>query len=146
MTATRAGFVAILCLYAQAACVLHDEQTAEEENTSTTEWESTSQCNTGQMCFWDDNGFSDSFRALTSSLSNFNDINFGDKTTSVLNRAAVAWVLFDDAGFSDTRVCIKAGASVANFGNFGFNDKVSSARRRSDDTCPSGVRVFTGIN
>lgn len=129
-----------------ASDVASESEVDGEEQTDSATFESTSQCSGGEMCFWDDNGFADTFKALTSSRSNFNDINFGDKTSSVYNRSSVAWVLYDDAGFSDTAVCVMAGATVANLGNFGFNDKVSSALRRSVNSCPSGILPFFGAN
>ena len=126
-----------------SACIdekSEDLLTAEDESASANE------CGSGRICFWDDNGFSDTFKYRTVSLADFNNINFGDKATSVLNRMTVAWLLYDDAGYSDTCVCVMAGASVANLGNFGFNDKTSSAWKLAGNTCPSGVLAFDGVN
>lgn len=152
MRNVRMHFIGLAISVMQVGCAVDDdmEQDIEidgQEQIASVTLASTSQCNNGRICFWDDNGFSDTFKYRTVSLGNFSDINFGDKTTSVWNRMTVAWLLYDDAGYSDTRVCVKAGASVTNLGNFGFNDKTSSAKKLTGNTCPSGcLEVFSDVN
>lgn len=144
------NFIGLAISVMQVGCAVDDmERDIEidgQEQIASVTLASTSQCSSGRICFWDDSDFLDTFRSMTLSLANFNDINFGDKATSVWNRMTVAWLLYDDAGYSDTRVCVMAGASVANLGNFGFNDKTSSARKLAGNTCPSGVLFFDGVN
>ncbi len=105
-----------------------------------------SDCSSGEVCFWDDAGFTDTRKDRTTSLAHFSDIGFNDKTSATYNRMSVAWVLYDDTNYTDSAVCLKSGASVSNLGNYGFGDKTSSAKKRSDNTCPSGSKVFYGAN
>ena len=94
------------------------------------------ECHPGKFCLFDDTGYEDRRIALTASENNMNDINFGDKTSSVKNRSSVAWILYDDHDYSDTKVCVKPGASISNLADRGFGDKTSSAKRLSRTTCP----------
>lgn len=98
------------------------------------------QCQAGLLCAFDDAGYKDRRAALTKSVSDFNTINFGDKTSSVKNASKVAWVLYDDHGYSDTHYCIKPGHAASNLGSYGFNDKTSSAKRLSTSSC-SGYKT-----
>jgi len=93
------------------------------------------QCQSGLLCVFDDTNYQDRRAAMTSSVSDFNTINFGDKTSSVKNASGAAWVLYDDHGYSDTHFCIAPGHAASNLGSYGFNDKTSSAKRLSTSSC-----------
>jgi len=147
MKNVKSHLVAVTILLAMGACVSEaPEQPEEADSTSIETSASTSQCSLNVMCFWEDNGFAGTFKGLTASVSDFVAISFGDATTAVWNRTSVAWVLFQDDTFRGAMACVRPGASVANLGNFSFNDEISSAQRQSGDICPSGAIVFTGIN
>lgn len=83
--------------------------------------------------------------ALASSENDLKDVSFGDKTSSVMNRTSVAWVVYDDHDYRDRRFCLPPGVSVRDFGAdaYKFNDKASSARRMSSAACPSGTPAIT---
>jgi hypothetical protein len=147
MNKMKTYLVAVTVSLAMGACLSEaPEQIDEEDNTSVQISASTSQCHDAVMCFWRHNGFAGTFKGLTASQSNFEDIDLGDEVTSVWNRTTVAWVLYQHDTFRGDTACLHPGASVANLGNFNFNDEISSARRQTSDTCPSGAIVFSGMN
>lgn len=94
------------------------------------------ECHPGHLCVFDDDHYEDRRKMLDSAQDDFNDIGFGDKTSSVKNRDNVAWRLYDDSGYSDTSVCIPSGGERADLSNAGFGDKTSSARPLSTSYCP----------
>jgi Prokaryotic phospholipase A2/Peptidase inhibitor family I36 len=94
------------------------------------------ECPTGGLCLFDDTNYEDRRVRLTSSEDNFNDIDFGDKTSSVKNASGYAWVIFDDSGYRDRKYCIAAGDQVSSLGaTWDFNDKTSSAARLTTASC-----------
>ena len=97
------------------------------------------QCVAARLCLFDDKGYADRRIALTSSVSDMNDVDFGDKASSAKNYTHVAWMLYDDHGYSDTHHCLKSGYVWSDMG--GFSDKTSSAKRLGSDSCPSGSVV-----
>lgn len=101
-------------------------------------------CSSGRFCLFDDAGYEDRRISLSSSENNMNDINFGDKTTSVQNKTSVSWVVYDDDNYRDRAFCIKPGVSVRDFGSsaYKFSDKTSSAKKLSSAACPSGIAVI----
>lgn len=102
------------------------------------------ECTKARLCLFDDKSYEDRRITLSKSEDNMNDVDFGDKTSSVINRTGAAWVLYDDSGYGDRRFCIPPGVSVRDFGvdAYKFNDKVSSAKRMPDAKCPSGTPVI----
>lgn len=102
------------------------------------------ECPSGSFCLFDDTSFEDRRKALTSSEDDMNDIDFGDKTSSVMNRSARAWVIYDDHDYKDRAFCIPPKGSVKNLGTdtIKFGDKTSSAKKMSGASCPSGVPVL----
>lgn len=102
------------------------------------------ECPLGSFCLFDDTKFEDRRKALTSSEDDMNDIDFGDKTSSVMNRSGRAWVIYDDHDYKDRAFCIPPKGSVHNLGTdtVKFNDKTSSAKKMSGASCPSGVPVL----
>lgn len=98
-------------------------------------------CTKGRFCLFDDHGYADRRIALAKSEDDMNDIDFGDKTSSVINRTGVAWIVYDDHDFEDRAFCIPPGVSVRDFGidALKFNDKTSSAKRRTVAKCPKGI-------
>lgn len=93
-------------------------------------------CPSGRFCLFDDSSYGDRRKALSSSEDDMNDIGFGDKTSAVKNRTSVAWVIYDDHDYDDRRICLRAGAQVSRLSDYDFNDKTSSAKRLSSDSCP----------
>jgi hypothetical protein len=93
-------------------------------------------CPANRFCLFDDSGYKDRRIALSKSENDLNDINFGDKTSSVKNRQKVAWVIYDDHDYHDRSLCIPAGVNVSSLSSYGFNDKTSSAKRLSTARCP----------
>jgi len=150
MKNVKRHLVAVTILLAMGACASdapgQPDEDDQDDPTSIQASASTSQCQLNVMCFWRDNGFASTFKGLTSSVSNFENISFGDVTTSVWNRTNVAWVLYQHDTFRGAMACVRPGASVANLSNFSFNDEISSAQRQTGDFCPSGAIVFTGMN
>lgn len=76
--------------------------------------------------------------AVGSSESNlWWDRGFGDMASSVRNVSSVAYVLYDDTGYSDRRYCIRAGESISNLHNdaWNFGDKISSVKRLGSNSC-----------
>lgn len=67
----------------------------------------------------------------------------GDEASSVDNTTGVAWVLYDDAGYSDRQYCIKPGQRIGNLHNakWKFGDKISSVKRLGTSSC-SGYPQF----
>ena len=102
------------------------------------------ECPSGSFCLFDDTNFEDRRKALTSSEDDMNDIDFGDKTSSVMNRSSRAWVIYDDHDYKDRAFCIPPKGSVHNLGTdtVKFGDKTSSAKKMSGSSCPSGVPVL----
>lgn len=104
-------------------------------------------CTAGALCLFDDTGYSD--RRLTfgskagyptdsgaTRVYDMNDISFGDKTSSVWNRSAYAWRLYDDHGYSDRSVCVVPGQKISSLGDHaGFSDKTSSIKRMAGSSC-----------
>jgi hypothetical protein len=95
------------------------------------------ECPENWLCLFDDTGYGDRRIALQTSENDMNDVNFGDKTSSTVNNTAHAWVLYDDHDYGDTRFCVAAGYVVDDWHDYGFNDKISSARPLSTAYCPS---------
>lgn len=100
-----------------------------------------SECAAKRLCLFDDAGYEDRRLTLKSSEDDMNDVDFGDKTSSVMNRTGRAWVLYDDNDYEDRAFCIPPGVSVRDFGidSLKFNDKTSSAKRLSSEKCPKGI-------
>lgn len=100
-------------------------------------------CPSGRLCLFDDHDYEDRRITLGSSEDDMNDVDFGDKTSSVQNKTSVSWVLYDDDSYEDRAFCIKPGVSVPDFGAdaYKFNDKTSSARRLGSAKCPDGVPI-----
>ncbi|MGW0395088.1 hypothetical protein ACWDYJ_30280 [Streptomyces sp. NPDC003042] len=76
------------------------------------------------------------------SQSNLGSIGAGDKASSARNDDRVAWVLYDDAGYSDRR-CLAPGRFIRDphYGGWNFGDKISSVKRLTTASC-SGYPVF----
>ncbi|WP_169982863.1 MULTISPECIES: hypothetical protein [unclassified Microbispora] len=68
---------------------------------------------------------------------------FSDKTSSLSNNDAVAWVLYDDKYYFDRHYCIRPGETVPNLSSsrWKFNDKISSAKRLATASC-AGYPAF----
>lgn len=94
------------------------------------------ECPKGRFCLFDDTNYEDRRIALRSSVTDMNDINFGDKTSSAKNRTHVAWIIYDDHDFDDRGLCIRPGYVVSRMSDYDFNDKTSSAKRLSGTSCP----------
>jgi Beta/Gamma crystallin len=75
--------------------------------------------------------------ALYSSDSNLWNRGFSDATSSVRNVSSVAYVLYDDSGYSDRRYCIRSGESISNLHNdaWKFGDKISSVKKLGSNSC-----------
>jgi len=99
------------------------------------------ECPKNRFCLFDDRGYEDRRIALKSSVSDMNDLNFGDKASSVKNRANVWWLIYDDHDYDDRALCIKPGVRVADLNSYGFGDKTSSAKPLTASRCPSGSTV-----
>jgi hypothetical protein len=101
-------------------------------------------CPANRFCLFDDKNYEDRRIALSSSENNMNDVSFGDKTSSVMNKTSVAWIVYDDKNYADRRFCLPPSVSVRNFGAaaYKFNDKTSSAKRLGSAKCPSGTPVI----
>jgi len=92
-------------------------------------------CTAGRLCLWDDINYKDRRKEFTASNNDLNSVDFGDKTSSVNNASSVAWVLFDDHGYNDTRFCIRPHGKVADLHAYGFNDKTSSVMKLATASC-----------
>jgi len=99
------------------------------------------ECPKNRFCLFDDHGYEDRRIALKSAVPDMNDINFGDKASSVKNRANVWWLIYDDHGYEDRVLCIKPGVRISDLNSYGFGDKTSSAKPLTASTCPSGSTV-----
>lgn len=99
-------------------------------------------CLAHRFCLFDDTGYEDRRIALAKRENNMDDIDFGDKTSSVKNRQSRWWLIFDDHDYSDRVLCIKPGVSVPRLADYDFNDKTSSAKPLTADTCPAGSVVI----
>ncbi len=99
------------------------------------------ECLAHRFCLFDDTGYEDRRIALASSENNMNDIDFGDKTSSVKNRQSVSWLIFDDHDYSDRSLCIRPGVNVPRLSDYDFNDKTSSAKRLSGTGCPAASMI-----
>lgn len=90
------------------------------------------ECQPGYFCLFDDTDYGDRRIALRAGVSDFNDIDFGDKTSSVANFTSQSWRIYDDNGYSDTSHCFAPRARSTDLSDdYGFGDKTSSARPRS---------------
>ncbi|GAA2904806.1 hypothetical protein GCM10010517_70920 [Streptosporangium fragile] len=67
--------------------------------------------------------------------------------SSVRNSDDVAWVLYDDWDYADRRFCLRSGEEVKRLGDeqWRFNDKTSSIRRLSTNSC-AGYPAFYSIS
>ena len=95
-----------------------------------------SECQPGFLCLFDDKGYKDRRVRLSASENNMNDVNFGDKASSVKNTSGVAWRLYDDHDYSDRSLCVPRNGAASNLKDYDFGDKTSSARRYSTASCP----------
>lgn len=86
----------------------------------------------------DGSGTSCYYSASVSNLNNTSQCNgtqFGDRASLARNIGTVAWVLFDDAGYSDRAFCIRPGRVVDLHASRSFGDKTSSIRQLSTSSC-----------
>ncbi|MGJ6968365.1 peptidase inhibitor family I36 protein [Streptosporangium sp. G11] len=80
-----------------------------------------------------------------SSVANLGSYDWNDRASSVRNSDDVAWVLYDDSGFSDRRFCLRAGESVRRLGAdpYKFNDKTSAIKRLTTNSCAGYPAFYT---
>jgi len=93
------------------------------------------ECHPGKFCLFDDHDYEDRRIALTASENDMNDIDFGDKTSSVKNRDSVAWAIHDDHDYDDRWLCVEPGAKARDLDDYDFGDKTSSAKRLTYTDC-----------
>ena len=76
-------------------------------------------------------------RSFDVSHPKLKNASFNDKASSVYNRTAVAWMLYDDTGYSGTGWCIAPGRSVddLHLNPWRFGDKISAVMRLNVAGC-----------
>jgi hypothetical protein len=82
----------------------------------------------GYLNLWDDTGYRDTFRARQFDDPDFHTSSFNDKTSSVINKTDIYWLLYDDTFYRDRAMCVSPHSHYSRLADAGFNDKTSSVR------------------
>lgn len=94
-----------------------------------------SECTPGKLCLFEDEGYKDKRWMFSQSHGSMADFKFSDQADSVKNTDTVAWALYEDENYQDTRVCIAAGAYLSSLDAKKIGDNVDSIRRLTTKTC-----------
>lgn len=98
------------------------------------------ECQKGYICLFDDAGYEDRRLRFFRTRTRFDDFqataalpestkDFGDKTSSVINRTKFDFLLFEDDNQRGDSFCVRAGTTYSNLDDVDFGDKASSIKR-----------------
>jgi hypothetical protein len=106
----------------------------------------------GALNLWDDKEYNDTRQVRYNYDSNFGNDGFNDKASSLSNRTAYYWLLYEDRDYGGFRACIRPYSRVSNLNNYRYtdhpwsstwNDAISSVKKRTtSSTSCDGAQII----
>jgi hypothetical protein len=96
----------------------------------------------GYLNLWWDANYSGLHIQRSCCDSNLRDDGFNNVASSVVNRTASYWMLYDYTGYGGARVCIRPFSHVSNLADVGWNDRIGAVESWGDG-CQSGPVIGT---
>ena len=104
----------------------------------------------GRLNLWEHDGYDGCYEGRETIDTDFgNDschapASFNDRVSSVVNKTARWWVMYEDRGSSGARVCVRPRSHDGNIGNdTDYEDDISSVERKGTSK-PAGCDDVTG--